>query len=169
MATPTERTLTVTWEDPLVAAAKGARLSGIEHIREIIARRLPPPPIAQLLGFDLVEASEGRAVFALVPGEQHYNPIGVVHGGVAATLLDSAMGCAVHTRLAAGQGYTTLEMKVNLVRPITRDTGRLRAEATVLHLGRTTATAEGKFVDEKGRLYAHATTTCLVFDRTAKP
>lgn len=159
------RSLTVTWEDPVPPAEEGARLAGLEHVRALLAAKLPPPPIARLMGFELVAASEGRAAFELLPGEQHYNAIGVVHGGVAATLLDSALGCAVHTRLAAGQAYTTLEIKVNLVRPITRETGRVRAEASTLHFGRTTATAEGRLTDEKGRLLAHATTTCLVFER----
>lgn len=167
MAGSSERTLSVTWEDPVAAARAGARLTGIEHIRAIVEGTLPPPPIAKLLGFELVSAGEGRATFALAPGEQHYNPIGVVHGGVAATLLDSAMGCAVHSRLGATQGYTTLEIKVNYVRAVTRDSGRVTAEGSVVHLGRTTATAEGRLVDGKGKLLAHATTTCLVFERPA--
>src|SRR6185436_14081850 len=103
--------------------------------QKIVAGELPRPPIAALLNFQLVELSEGRAVFAVEPKECHYNPIGVVHGGLAATLLDPAMGCAVHSTLPAGAGYTTLEIKVNFVRPITADTGRVRAEAGLVHLG----------------------------------
>ena len=103
------------------------------------------------------------AVFAVEPAEYHYNPIGVVHGGVAATLLDSAMGCAVHSALPAGAGYTSLEIKVNFVRPLTAETGRVRCEAKLIHLGGRTATAEGRVVDEAGKLYAHGTTTCLIF------
>ena len=158
-----KRTLTVDWEDPrvLVEAARG--LSGLEFLQRIIAGELPPPPIAALLKFELAELSEGHAVFAVEPAEYHYNPIGVVHGGLAATLLDSAMGCAVHSALPAGAGYTSLEIKVNFVRPLTAETGRVRCEAKLIHLGGRTATAEGRIVDEAGKLYAHGTTTCLIF------
>jgi uncharacterized protein (TIGR00369 family) len=115
------------------------------------------------LNFGLVELDEGRAVFSVEPAEYHYNPIGVVHGGLAATLLDSALGCAVHTALPAGAGYTTLEIKVNFVRAMTAETGLVRCEAKLIHLGGRTATAEGRIVDKDGKLYAHGTTTCLVF------
>lgn len=157
-----ERSISVSWEDPhkLGEAARG--LTGMEFLQKIVAGELPPPPIAALMNFELVELSEGHAVFAVEPKEYHYNPIGVVHGGLAATLLDSAMGCAVHSTLPAGAGYTTLEIKVNFVRPITADTGRVRAEAKLIHLGGRTATAEGRVIDEAGKLYAHATTTCLI-------
>jgi uncharacterized protein (TIGR00369 family) len=139
-------------------------MSGLEALRAIGEGRLPPPPIAALMGFEPVEVEEGRAVFAATPEEFHYNPIGVVHGGLAATLLDSAMGCAVQTTLPAGMGYTTLEVKVNYARPMTRDTGRVLAEATVIHRGRTVATAEGRLIAEgSGKLLAHSTTTCLIF------
>ena len=157
-----ERSLEVTWEDPMQLAEKSRAMAGIEFLRAIRDRRLPAPPIARLLGFDLVEVEPGHAVFELVPGEQHYNPIGVVHGGVAMTLLDSAMGCAVQTEMPAGGGYTTLEAKTNLVRPIASATGRLRAIGKLLHLGKRVATAEGRLEDEQGKLYAHATTTCLI-------
>lgn len=157
-----ERSITVRWEDPrkLGDAARG--LTGMEFLQKIVAGQLPPPPIAALMNFELVELSEGHAVFAVEPKEYHYNPIGVVHGGLAATLLDSAMGCAVHSTLPAGAGYTTLEIKVNFVRAITADTGRVRAEAKLIHLGGRTATAEGRVIDEAGKLYAHATSTCLI-------
>ena len=114
------------------------------------------------MGFRLVEAEPGRAVFEMEAGPEHYNPIGSVHGGVALTLLDSAMGCAVHTLLEAGVRYTTLEVKTNFVRPITADTGTIRCEGTVLHKGSRIATAEGKLTDASGRLLAHGTTTCLI-------
>jgi uncharacterized protein (TIGR00369 family) len=127
-----------------------------------VSGELPPPPFASLLNFDLVEVSEGHAAFAVNPAEYHYNPIGVVHGGLAATLLDSAMGCAVHSMLPAGAGYTTLEIKVNFIRAMTAETGRVRCEANVVHSGALTATAEGRIVDEAGKLYAHGTTTCLI-------
>ena len=114
------------------------------------------------MNFDLVDLEEGRATFAVEPAEYHYNPIGVVHGGLAATLLDSAMGCAVHSTLPAGVGYTTLEIKVNFIRPMTGETGRVRCEAKVVHVGARTAIAEGRIIDEAGKLYAHGTTTCLI-------
>ncbi len=133
-----------------------------ETLRAIAAGEVDGAAIAELMGFAPVEAEEGRVVFAAVPERRHYNPIGTVHGGLAATLLDSAMGCAVHTKLPAGVAYTTLEIKVNYVRPMTASTGPVRCEATLIHLGGRTATAEGRVVDGQGRLYAHATTTCLI-------
>ncbi len=160
--TDSEHTLTVTWKDPRLLAEAARGLSGLEFLRKIVAGELPPPPFASLLNFDLVELHEGGATFAVNPAEYHYNPIGVVHGGLAATLLDSAMGCAVHSTLPAGAGYTTLEIKVNFVRAMTGETGRVRCEAKVIHVGGRTATAEGRVVDEAGKLYAHGTTTCLV-------
>ena len=158
------RERTITWDDPLESFGAAATMSGLEYLEAIRDGIVPPPPIAVLLGFDRpVELAEGRAVFAVTPQEFHYNPIGVVHGGLAATLLDSAMGCAVQTTLPAGTGYTTLEIKVNFARAITRDTGRIRCEATVIHRGRTIATAEGRVIaEETGKLLAHGTTTCLV-------
>ncbi|HYE15640.1 MAG TPA: PaaI family thioesterase [Pyrinomonadaceae bacterium] len=158
-----ERTLTLRWEDPQALAEAGRGLPGLEYLRRIAAGELPRPPIGALLNFALVEVNEGRAVFAAEPAECHYNPIGVVHGGLAATLLDSAMGCAVHSALPAGAGYTTLEIKVNFVRAMTVRTGPVRCEAALVHLGGRTATAEGRIVDAEGKLYAHGTTTCLVF------
>jgi uncharacterized protein (TIGR00369 family) len=138
------RSRTITWEDPLPAAAAAAEMSGLEYLRAVGEGAIPRPPIAELFGFDGLEVAEGRAVFKVTPAEYHYNPIGVVHGGLAATLLDSAMGCAVHTTLPAGTAYSTLEVKVNFARPITADTGRIRCEAEVVHRGRTVATAEGR-------------------------
>src|SRR5262245_16471767 len=161
-STTAARTRTVTWEDPLVSARAGANLSGIEYLRAIAQGKLPPPPIALLLGFDIEEVEEGRVVFTAETGEHQYNPIGVVHGGVAATLLDSVMGCAVHSRLPRGRGYTTLEIKVNYVRAIKRESGPLRAIGTVVHMGGKTATAEARLLDGEGRVCAHATTTCLL-------
>ena len=148
--------------DPHALAARGRELSGMDYVRAIFAGELPPPPIATLMGFRGVEAEPGRAVFEILPGDEHYNPIGSVHGGVALTLLDSAMGCAVHTLLEAGVGYATLEVKANFVRPITSETGLVRCEGTVLHAGSRVATAEGRVVDAAGTLLAHGTTTCLI-------
>ena len=156
------RTLTIAWQDPRTLAQAGRSMSGIDFLRAICDGRLPAPPIAELLGFRLVEVDTGHAVFEIQPGEQHYNPIGAVHGGLAMTLLDSAMGCAVHTHMAAGSGYTTLEAKTNLVRPVTAESGTLRAIGKVLHIGSRVATAEGRLVDAAGKLYAHASTTCIV-------
>ena len=156
------RSVSVTWQDPKALAEAGRRLAGIEFLRAIRDKKLPAPPIAVLLGFDLVEIEAGHAVFEIVPGERHYNPIGVVHGGLAMTLLDSCMGCAVQTHMPAGGGYTTLEAKTNLVRAITSETGKLRAIGRTLHVGKRMATAEGRLEDASGKLYAHATTTCIV-------
>jgi uncharacterized protein (TIGR00369 family) len=138
-------------------------VTGLELLHAIAAGDAPGAPIAELLGFEPVEAEEGRVVFACVPRLHHYNPLGTVHGGLPATLLDSAMGCAVHSTLPAGAGYTTLELKVNFIRPITTDTGRILCEGTVVHRGRRTATAEGRvFAEDTGQLLAHGTTTCLL-------
>ena len=157
-----ERALSVTWSDPHAAFEEGSKLTPIEHLRAIRDGRIPDPPIARLLGMRLTAVEDGSASFELTPAEQHYNPIGAVHGGIAFTLLDSAMGCAVQTRCPAGKGYTTLELKVNLVRAITLETGVLRASARVVHLGSRTATAEGRLEDAAGKLYAHGTSTCLI-------
>jgi uncharacterized protein (TIGR00369 family) len=157
------RTRVISWEDPRALSEAGQGLSGLEYLQKIVAGELPRPPIGALMNFEITELSEGRAVFVVEPAEYHYNPIGVVHGGLAATLLDSAMGCAVHSRLPAGASYTTLEIKVNYIRPMMAETGRVRCEANVIHIGGRTATAEGRIVDEGGKLYAHATTTCMIF------
>ena len=156
------RERTFTWDDPLRGAHAARSMTGMEYLRAMMAGEYPPPPIAHTLGFTLSEVDEGRAVFTLDPAEYHYNPIGMVHGGVAATLLDSAMGCAVHSMLPAGVGYTTLEIKLNMLRAVTVDTGPIRCEGTLLHLGRTTALAEAKMTDAAGRLLAHATSTCMI-------
>src|SRR5919206_1754225 len=157
------RTRTVSWEDPKALAEAARGLTGLEFLKRVVAGELPRPPISALMNFGLAELEEGRAVFTVEPAEYHYNPIGVVHGGLAATLLDSAMGCAVHSTLPAGAGYTTLEIKVNFVRPLTDKTGEVRCEAQVVHVGGRVATAEGKITDARGKLYAHATTTCIIF------
>jgi uncharacterized protein (TIGR00369 family) len=137
-------------------------MSGLESLRAMIAGELPPAPIGQTMGFRLVEVEPGRATFAAEPAEFHYNPIGVVHGGFALTLLDSAMGCALHSTLEAGVAYTTLEVKANFVRPLTSDTGEVRCTGIVVHGGRTVATAEGRIEGADGKLYAHGTSTLLI-------
>ena len=137
---------------------------GIEVFRAMLAGELPTSPITATLDFLLLQAEPGIAVFQGRPGPQHYNPMGSVHGGWYATLLDSALGCAVHTALPAGKGYTTLELKVNLIRALSDKVPRVRAEGRVIHLGGQTATAEARLVGPDGRLYAHGSTTCLVFE-----
>ena len=138
--------------------------SGLEVMQAMLAGELPPPPIALTLDFLLVRAAFGEAVFQGKPGFAHYNPLGTVHGGWFATLLDSALGCAVHTALPAGRGYTTLEIKVNIVRALTIKVPLVRAIGKVVHAGRQVATAEASLVGHDGKLYAHASTTCLVFE-----
>lgn len=156
------RTRVVTWQDPLPAARAGAELSGLDYMRAVAAGRVAPPPIAVLLRLQPVEVESGRVVFEGEPGEEHYNPIGTVHGGYAATLIDSAVGCAVHTTLPAGSGYSTQTLEAKFVRPVTAGTGVLRCEAQVLHRGRRQATAEARVYDPAGRLVAHGTGTCLI-------
>lgn len=141
--------------------------TGLEVLAAMLEGQIPPAPIASTLDFLLLRVAAGEAVFQGRPGRSHYNPLGSVHGGWFATLLDSAMGCAVHTTLAAGQGYTTLELKLNIVRALSERVPVVRAEGRVVHGGRQVATAEGRLVGHDGRLYAHATTTCLVFDARA--
>jgi uncharacterized protein (TIGR00369 family) len=138
-------------------------LSGFEFLTRILQGVLPLPPICQTLGFGPVSVEMGRVVFAGTPDGRHYNPLGTVHGGYAATLLDSCMGCAIHSLLEAGVGYTTVDFKVTLLRPLSSGMGEVRAVGTVLNRGRRTAYAEGRLVDGRERLLAHGTTTCLLF------
>lgn len=144
-----------------VEQARG--MDGLTLFEEIRAGRLPSPPIARVLGFWIDEVEAGRVTFGYKPVLDHYNPIGSVHGGIAATLLDSVMGCSIHTMLKAGTGYTTVEIKINYVRAMTDGTGEVRAEGKVINLGSRIATAEGRLTDASGKLLAHGTTTCLVF------
>jgi uncharacterized protein (TIGR00369 family) len=137
-------------------------LSGLDFLRGIASGELPNAPIAKTLGMDLTEVDEGRVVFEANPEEFLFNPAGTVHGGFAATMLDSAMACAIHTLLPPGDAYTTVDLGVKLVRTITPAAGRLRCEGTVVHVGGRVGTAEGRLVGADGRLYAHGTTTCLI-------
>ena len=139
-------------------------LTGLQLMQAMLRGDIPHATIAKTLDFMLIEVSEGRAVFQGTPGPAHLNPMGTIHGGWYATLLDSALGCAVHTMMPAGRGYTTAELGVNLVRSIDRKATRVRAEGKVIHCGRQLATAEARLLGPDGTLYAHATTTCLVFD-----
>lgn len=141
-----------------------ASMSGIDFLRKMFAGELPHATMMQQVGFTRGNAEPGLVVFQAIPGPRHYNPVGSVHGGFTATLLDSAMGCAVQSMLPAGGAYTTLEFKISLIRAITQDTGEVRAEGCALNVGRRVGVAEGRLLDGKGRLLAHATTTCLVFE-----
>lgn len=157
------RTRTTTWDDPAPFKTAARARSGLEILHAIGHGELPVPPMMRTLGIEAVAVEVGRAVFAAVPGEHHYNPLSVVHGGLAAALCDTVMGCAIHSLLPVGAGYTTLELKINFVRPITVDTGRVECEGTTIHVGSRIATAEARVVDGEGKLYAHATTTCMLF------
>jgi len=147
----------------LVPMSEVARQSGLALLQGMLAGRYPPPPMAVTLGFQLIEAGPGRAVFEGTPAVSHYNALGAVHGGWAATILDSCLGCAVHSTVPPGAGYTTLEIKIHFVRAIAAGMGPLQAIGTVVHPGRQVATAEARLVDASGKVFAHGTTTCLIF------
>jgi uncharacterized protein (TIGR00369 family) len=151
----------------LVSPAEIANRTGLSFLTGMISGEFPQPPICGTLGFHLAEAKEGYACFEGLPERRHYNPIGTVHGGFAATLLDSALGCAIFSTLQKGEAWTTLELKLNMVRPISEDTGPVRAEGRIIHRGRTIATSDGTLKDRAGKLYAHATTTCMIFPAKA--
>ena len=153
---------TITWYDPMIAAKAGAGLSGIEHLRAIGRGELPPPPIAAHFSFHIGEVSEGEVTFHCVPDESAYNPIGLVHGGLVCTLLDTVLGCAVQTTLGVGVGYTSIEIKVNYLRPVHATTGELTARGWVTKPGRRVAFAEGDVRDPAGKLLATASSSCLV-------
>ncbi|MEH0828203.1 MULTISPECIES: PaaI family thioesterase [unclassified Micromonospora] len=157
------RSRTFSWSDPVAGAAHVGRRGGLELLRAMIAGELAAPPIMHLIDMARMEADEGRVAVELVPQEFHYNPLGTVHGGVISTLLDTAAGCAVHTTLPAGIGYTSLDLNVKFLRPVTVASGMLRCEGTVLQRGRRTALAEARLTDAQGRLIAHATSSCLLF------
>ena len=156
------RSITVTWKDPMQMAQAARSMAGIDFLRGVRDGSIQPAPIQELIGMKLATVEPGIAAWELVPAEQHYNPIGVVHAGIASTMLDSAMACAVHSTLPLGKGYTTLEFKINLVRAVTVKSGVLRATGKVVHGGKSTATAEGRLEDAAGTLYAHGTTTCII-------
>lgn len=161
----TERTRTTHWNDPLTTAQAATGRTGLAFLQGILDGTIPPAPIQATLGFDLVSAEEGVARFRATPGEHLYNPMNGVHGGVACTLLDSAMGSAVMTTLDEKMGYTTVNLSVHLTRAITVKSGVITAEGRVVHKGGRVITAEGRLTDEQGRLLAHATTTCMVLER----
>ena len=158
----TDRTRTHFWDDPAVTAEAAHKMSGLEFLEAVSRGDLPSPPIMSTLGFEGFEVGPGWARFTLTPGEHHYNPIGSVHGGVMATLLDSALSCAVHSTLEPGSGYTTLDLQVTFVRPLTATTGTVQCDAKVIHVGGRVGTSEARITDADGRIYAHGTATCLV-------
>lgn len=160
--TTTARQRTITWDDPAATASGAVGRKGIEFMRALAAGEIPAPPIMALTGATLVEVEEGVAVFALEPAEYHYNPIGSVHGGIIATLLDSAAGCAVHTTLPAGVGYTSLDLSVKYLRGVRVETGPVTCTGTVVHAGRRTALAQAELRDSDGRLLAAATSSCVI-------
>jgi uncharacterized protein (TIGR00369 family) len=157
-----KRQRTFEWDEPTPFRNRGEGKPGLELLQRAIAGEFPPPPMAMLMDIRLTEVEKGRAVFRGTPQEFHYNPLGSVHGGYGATLLDSAMGCAVHSTLEAGDLYTTLEFKINFMRALTHETGEVRGIGTVINATRTTAVAEGRIEDGEGRIYAFATTTCVI-------
>jgi uncharacterized protein (TIGR00369 family) len=159
------RSRTISWSDPMAGAAAARSMAGIDYLRAIMRGDYPVPPMASLMDFTVIDVEPGRVVVEVRPGEQHYNPIGVVHAGMAATVLDTAMACAVHSTLGPGTGYATIEFKINLVRAVTADVGRLRAVAEVVHGGSRIATAEARLLDDAGALYAHATETCMLMPK----
>jgi uncharacterized protein (TIGR00369 family) len=161
------RTRTFSWTDPALTAAQLGRRSGLDMLRAMAAGQLPAPPVMNLLGVERLEVDEGRVAVAMTPREFHYNPLGTVHGGILATLLDTAAGCAVHSTLPAGIGYTSLDLVTRFLRPVTVASGVLRCEGTVLSRGRTTALAEARLTDAGGRLVAHATSSCRLFQAAA--
>jgi uncharacterized protein (TIGR00369 family) len=140
-------------------------MSGLEFFQQMMAGAISPPPMVSLLGLRLVDVSAGRVVFVGTAHEEFYNGMGVAHGGWAATLLDTALGCAVNSMQPAGRSFTTLELKINYTRPLTREVGEVRCEAFVIHAGNRTAIAEARVVDAAGKIYAHGTTTCMLVER----
>jgi uncharacterized protein (TIGR00369 family) len=157
-----DRTRTVTWLDPALGVEAGTRLSGLEYLRAMSRGEAPSPPLASMLGFSLDEVEEGRVMMSVVPAEFHYNPMGVVHGGLAATLFDSSLGCAVQSMLPPAHAAPTLQLQINYIRPITIATGKLNCSGEIIHLGKRSATAQGRLTDSSGKLYAHATGTFVI-------
>ncbi len=165
MMTP-DRTRTVTWKDPFIVVDAAKTQSGIDRLRAIMRGEVPGAPMAILVGLSITEVDPGRVVFECTAAEYHYNLGGVAHGGLACTMLDSALGCAVTSMLPAGRSCATTDLHVRFVRPITLESGKLRCEASVVHIGKTIGTAEARLTDSAGRLCAHATTACAILRET---
>jgi uncharacterized protein (TIGR00369 family) len=158
------RSRTFSWRDPMPTAARIGTTSGLEMLRALRDGELPPPPILQLIGATGIEVEEGHVTVFMPAAEFHYNPLGTVHGGVIATLLDTAAGCTVHSTLPAGVGYTSLDLMTRFIKPVSVQSGALRCEGAIISRGRRTAVAEAGLYDEAGKLLAQATSTCLIFD-----
>jgi uncharacterized protein (TIGR00369 family) len=162
MNTSPKRERTFTWDDPAETAKLAVTMPGIEFLEAITSGAIPAPPLLHALDLEVNSIEKGKAVFSFRPQEFHYNPIGTVHGGVITAILDSAMGCTLHSLLPAGTGYTTLELKVNFLKPVTMQPGRLMATGKIIHAGGRTALVEAQLTDEAGKVYAHAVSTCLI-------
>ena len=162
------RERTFRWDDPMKGAKEALTMAGLDYFQAMNDGRLPMPPLLHTLDFKVESIEKGKAVFAFEPQELHYNPIGTVHGGVISAILDSAMGCSIHSLLAAGTGYTTLELKVNFLKAITIKSGELKAVGKVIHSGSRTALVEAQLIDEKGTIYAHGVSTCMIFNLEAE-
>ena len=162
------RERTFRWDDPMKGAKEALTMAGLDYFQAMNDGRLPMPPLLHTLDFKVESIEKGKAVFAFEPQEFHYNPIGTVHGGVISAILDSAMGCSIHSLLAAGTGYTTLELKVNFLKAITIKSGGLKAVGKVIHSGSRTALVEAQLIDEKGIIYAHGVSTCMIFNLRAE-
>jgi uncharacterized protein (TIGR00369 family) len=158
------RTRTFDWTDPLQHASMVGRRSGLDLLRAMASGEYPPPPILQLIGYESFDVEEGRVVLRVPVGEYHYNPLGSVHGGIIATMLDTTCGCVVHTTLPAGVGYTSLDLSTRFLKPATMASGLLTAEGSLVSRGRRIAVAEARLTDERGTLLAHATSTCMLFE-----
>jgi uncharacterized protein (TIGR00369 family) len=160
----TDRTRTFTWDDPKPGAAASQKMAGLDFLNAMISGEMPAPPIMQLMNIKMISAEPGKIIMHLPIGEYHYNPIGSIHGGVAATILDSVMGCAVHSTLPAGRVYSTLEIKISYLRPMSLALGAVTAEGWVVNAGRKAAFAEAKIIDAAGKIYATGSSTCAVWD-----
>jgi uncharacterized protein (TIGR00369 family) len=163
------RTRTFSWADPVLHASALGRSSGLETLQSMVNGEMPPPPVMRMLGMGRMDVGEGTVTVTLEPQEFHYNPLGSVHGGVLATLLDTGTGCAVHTTLPAGTGYTSLDLNTRFLRAVTVRSGTLTCVGTVIARGRRTATAEARITDGRGALVAHATSTCLLMEVPTTP
>lgn len=168
LQTPLRRRV-IEWDDPFETSRPASGLPGLDYLKGLIDGTFPPPPMGRLMGMDLIEAEVGRAVFTCLPDESHYNTIGIVHGGLVCTLLDSAAGCAVQSTLPAGVGYTSIDLNVSYLRPLRKDSGRIRVEGRVVKPGRRVAFAEGTVTDASGAVIATATSSLLVFPLETPP
>jgi len=157
-----ERSRTITWKDPMEGAGKAMTMSGLDYLQAMTDGEIALPPLLHTLDFAAEHFEKGEAIFSFEPQEFHYNPIGSVHGGVISAILDSAMGCTLHSTLEVGVGYTTLELKVNFLKGVTIKTGKLQAVGKVIHAGRSTALVEAQLIDRNGTVYAHAVSTCMI-------